>query len=394
MAHQVMRANQPLQVTFLLKLFNDAGPKPDVPLFMVFLLDSSGSMSEDSGDGKRSKIDVLKESLGSSLSLLKKGKDAIMQITFSTKGCTEVLVNPMVMPDIKEIKSKIEEMVADGNTHMSTGMKMALEADSPVPDGITRVVVFTDGNVNDPGEDSEASACKKLAKQANRPLMVFGTGVAYNPQLLQELVELAGKGSYYLHVQQTGEVKEWLRREIQALQDIGARDVNIVIEAAGSAKILDAVHLIPDQLVLGSDVTEVDDYMQALDVRGQNYLISMGVSPSSAGDVKVANIKVEWKEDGKPMKDDIPVIVRLTENEEELSPTNPTVMKTFLTATAVGATLRGNLDLAETLFTHAGVGKEEEVMKTLRTLKKGQGDKEDLKRTLHTQAKTIHQKNK
>jgi Mg-chelatase subunit ChlD len=390
-SQQVLMAGKDLEIVFLLKLINNIQLK-NTSLDVRFLLDNSGSMSEESGSRGQNKITVLRNSVADSLSLLRENQDSLMVVTFSSEGQTEVLIPSQIMSKLTKVQGIIRGIDTKNMTHMSTGLKNVVGQDSPVPESIKRVVVFTDGVVNDPNQSSEENACMSIARDAKSkgvPLTIFATGVQYNPKFLQGLAETTGIGSSYLHVKQTGEVKALLEEEFQALINSGARNVNVKITALNGVKILDAIHLVPDQLGLGNG-DEVEDDMQVLDARGQNYVVRMGVGPNSPGRLEIGSIELSWVDEATPHSETIPLIIDLTDNPEEVSVVDKGVAKTLYTAAAVSATLKGKYGVAETLFTKAGVSDNDPVMKTLKTMKKG-GD-EDEKRTLHTQARTIHTK--
>lgn len=372
------------EAIFLLRLLPETQAKTaEYPVDIRHVLDRSGSMTEaaDKASGM-SKLEALKQAIKGSLDILIKGKDRICIVVFD--DTMDVLVDPQVVNDIAGLKKLVGQMSSGDSTHLSSPLKYSLEVDL-LKDTLTRVVIFTDGIVNHPSQISEEKECLILARQAKKagiPLAVFGTGIDYNEKFLKQLAELAGSGSYFKHVSQTGEVRLELEEELENMRSVQARDVEVRIEAANAVTFIEATKYVPQQAAIKTNGSLIEDGFQGLDVRGQSYLVRAGVkSQKAVGKFLIGNITVAWRDITGSQKLKLPVEVNFTSDPNLISPVDKTVMKTVINTEAVKATLGGFYKRAETLFEKSGNTAMAEQVKTLVT-------DEDAKRKLRTQTVT------
>lgn len=384
LAQNYLPVTDEAEVTFLLRLVPTVNQAADYPLDIRFVLDRSGSMSEQAAGGL-SKIEALKESVKQSLEMLRQGKDYLCIIVYDDN--MQVLVDRGVVRDINALKALVDRVMTGGSTHLSSPLRHALEAgsqkDGSQKDVLSKVIVFTDGMINHPSETSEERNCFDLARQARKmgiPLSVFGTGIDYNERFLKQMAELAGLGSYYEHVSQVGMVRLRLEDDFENLQSIQDRDVRVKIAVGNNVSILEATKYVPQQAILSTDGKTAEDKFQGLDARGQSYLVrSKVLCKKTLGSLMVGTVTVEWKSVGGLVTKSLPIEVNFTDDENLISPVNKTVLNTVLNTEAVKATLAGQYRRAATLFTKAGnqpmveelktlSGKDEEAERAVRTV--------------------------
>lgn len=377
------------EVNFLLRLLPDSRKKAaNYPIDCRFVLDRSGSMSEEAAGGL-TKMEALKKAVEQALDVFRVGKDQIGIVIFDDN--MQVILDPAVLTDTDKVKNLIKQIGTGNMTHLSSPLRWAIEA--PVlKDALPKIIIFTDGNVNCPSETSETNACYNLSRQANKagiPFSVFGTGVQYNEKFLKQLAELAGRGSYYEHVSQVGKVALRLLDDFENLKSVQERDIKVVIEAAKDCVIKDVVKYVPQQADVPHNNEIMYDDFQGLDVRGQSYLLKMKIDAKEAvGDFKVAKININWTGISGPETQAMDVVVNFTNDPKLLDPVNKTVLNTALNTEAVRATLLGQTKRAETLFTKTG---NKEMLETLKTLT--EKEDEDKRRSLKTLTVTKAHKN-
>lgn len=368
------------EVNFLLRLLPDSvRGNANYPIDARFVLDHSGSMDEPA-DGGMTKMQALKQAVEQAIDVFRVGKDQIGIVIFDDN--MEVIFDSAVLTDVAKIKNIIKRIKTGDNTHLSSPLRWAIEA--PVLKGaLSKIIIFTDGIVNHPSENSEIRSCYALAREANKagiPFSVFGTGVSYNEKFLKQLAELAGRGSYFEHVSQVGKVAMRLLDDFENLKSVQERDIKVVIEAAKDCVIKDAVKYVPQQADMLQNGKVMSDDFQGLDVRGQSYLLKMKIDAKEAvGDFKVAKATVSWVGISGPETQTMDVAVNFTTDPALISPVNKTVLNTALNTEAVRATILGQTQKAETLFTKTG---NKEMLETLKTLSKKED--EDKKRELKT----------
>ena len=158
-----------------------AASRPSITF--VFLIDTSGSMTEDVG--AKTKIDIVIESLHR---LVNSGRfnpsDRIAIIQFDDTASTIIGLTPPTQ--ISQLESAINRLRDfSGLTYMALGLKEALNTLSRQTMTYRRVLIFTDGETSDEFE------CEELAKefaQVGIPITALGIG-DYNEDLLTMLTD-------------------------------------------------------------------------------------------------------------------------------------------------------------------------------------------------------------
>jgi len=380
LGQQYLPITDEAEVIFLLRLLRDSQKQSaDLALDLRKILDRSGSMDEPA-DGGLTRIQALKAAVNESLSLLRQGKDRLCIVVFDDS--MKVILDPTVVGDVNAIKKLIDGIRTGNSTNLSNPLRYALEDVKPMDGSLPKIIIFTDGNVNAPSASSEERDCLELARQANRlgiPFAVFGTGTNYNEKFLKNMAEVAGHGSYFEHVKQVGAMRLRLEDEMENLKSVQDLDVKVGITAEPAVEILEAFKYVPQQLALSVSGKIVKDEFPGLDVRGQAYLIKTKVRAGKAvGDFKIATIALSWQGVAGAGAKSMNVVVNFTADEKLISPVDKTVRNTVLNTEGTKATLSGQYDRAQTLFTTSG---NTGMAKKVETLAKSG---EDAKRTLRT----------
>jgi Ca-activated chloride channel homolog len=156
------------------------------PINLALVIDTSGSMAGESIERARAASIEL-------LGRLSKG-DVISVVTFGSTA--EVLVPSTVLgDDITPIRSKIEEMSANGTTDMAGGLAAGLVQvrEHFDPKGINRIVFVGDGVPNDP---APIMPQVQSAAQQGISITTLGLGIEYDETLLGQIAQQSG-GSFH-----------------------------------------------------------------------------------------------------------------------------------------------------------------------------------------------------
>lgn len=189
----------------------------------VFLLDTSGSMSEDN------KLPLLKSSLKILLDKLNP-TDKVGIVAYA--GSAGVVLKPTAVKEKSKILEALENLNAGGSTAGGAGIELAykLAQENFIKKGNNRVILATDGDFN-VGVSSE-SALEKLIEE-KRKSGVFLTCLGYGMGNYKDnkLETLANKGNgNYAYIDNIQEANKFLGREFVGNMYAIAKDVKVQIE--------------------------------------------------------------------------------------------------------------------------------------------------------------------
>lgn len=195
------------------------------PANLVFLVDVSGSMSDDN------KLALAKQTLR----LLTEQMRPVDTITLITYANGEKLVlEPTKGSQANKatILRAINGLSAGGATAGERAIHMAYEQaqKSYIKDGINRILLLTDGDFNVGITDFETlKGMVAQKRKAGISLSTFGFGVGnYNEQLMEQLAD-AGDGNYS-YIDNKNEAKKVLQRQLSSTLATIAQDVKVQVE--------------------------------------------------------------------------------------------------------------------------------------------------------------------
>jgi len=205
----------------LITVFPPIGPGPSVtaavPRDVIFLIDTSGSMSGESIGQARAGLDRCLEML------LEGDRFTIVRFASDYSAFSPELreVDPSALDEARDYISGLE---ADGGTEMQPALEHVLGF-PPVPGRMRLVVFLTDGDVGN--EDSLLALLQNSLGAAR--LFTFGIGSAPNEYLMRKMAELGRGESRFIRTEEDiGEVMDGFFRTLDApvLTDIelGWRD--------------------------------------------------------------------------------------------------------------------------------------------------------------------------
>lgn len=190
---------------------------------LVFLIDTSGSMSDDN------KLPLVKKSL-QLLADKMKANDKVAIVTYA--GEAGVALEPTSISDRAKILSAIEKLGAGGSTNGSGGINAAYEIAEKmkVAGAVNRVVLATDGDFN-VGVTSQDELRKLIEEKRKSGITLttlgFGTGNIHDDTMEQ----LADKGNgNYFYIDSFKEARKVLETDLAGNMEVVAKDVKLQIE--------------------------------------------------------------------------------------------------------------------------------------------------------------------
>jgi len=206
-----LKSNTPEeQVLFVLIKMLPEISKKKLGVSAAFVIDTSGSMSENDNSGKR-KIDTVVDSFHKLIdSSILDENNKLSLIKFS--DYSEVVMPLTDISDKEKIHKVIEKIrIIEGGTLMGKGMKNAYDElkklNSPQP---KRVILLTDGETFD--EEDCIKEAGRLS-EINAPILSIGVGVTYNQELLLRISDMTrGK---HLHLQNPDELEKFFLDELK-----------------------------------------------------------------------------------------------------------------------------------------------------------------------------------
>ena len=195
--------------------------RPDSNL--VFLIDVSGSMSDDN------KLPLLKDALGLLVQQLG-SSDRVAIVVYA--GAAGLVLQSTAADDERAILEAMDRLKAGGSTHGSAGIHLAYETAAAhfVEGGVNRVILATDGDFN-VGTTSQAGLIELVEQKARSGifLTVLGFGMGnYKDSTLEKLAD-KGNGNY-AYIDTRAEARKVLVEQISGTLVTIAKDVKIQVE--------------------------------------------------------------------------------------------------------------------------------------------------------------------
>ena len=193
------------------------------PARLVFLVDTSGSMSDEN------KLPLVKQSLRLLVEQMRE-QDRLSIVTYSDNA--GLLLDSTGGDKREEILAKIDGLNADGSTNGEAGLKLAYEvAVKQFADGATnRVMLCTDGDFN-VGESADSELVKLIEKERQTGvfLNIFGFGSGNLKDAKLEAIADKGNGQY-IYIDGIKEARKTLLNELTGTLYTIAKDVKLQIE--------------------------------------------------------------------------------------------------------------------------------------------------------------------
>jgi Ca-activated chloride channel family protein len=190
---------------------------------LVFLIDVSGSMSDDN------KLPLLKESLKVLVNQLRE-EDKIAMVVYA--GAAGLVLPPTSGKDKKTIIDALEKLQSGGSTAGGAGIELAYKTaqENFIKDGNNRVILATDGDFNvGASSDKDMQTLIEEKRKSGVFLTCLGYGMGnYKDSKLETLAD-KGNGNY-AYIDNIQEANRFLGKEFKGSMFAIAKDVKIQIE--------------------------------------------------------------------------------------------------------------------------------------------------------------------
>lgn len=192
-----------------------AAPRPAhgrPPVNLVLLVDTSGSM-----EGK-----AIEDARAASLALLDtmSPRDHFAVVAFDSKADVLLPSTRIDDADLKELRTKIGAMKAQGTTDMVAGLRKALDqAEAAMEkEGVNRIVLLGDGVPND---DAQIDSLVRQATAHGISITTMGLGNDYDETLMGRIAQQSG--GKFSYVEDSAKVSSFFEEEVTRLHKVVAR---------------------------------------------------------------------------------------------------------------------------------------------------------------------------
>jgi Ca-activated chloride channel family protein len=254
------------------------------PLSLSIVIDRSGSMNGEPMQNAKAAAARLVAQLDPS--------DAFAIVTYSSSDET---VTPMVRAtDANKARAMdaIARIYDDGGTCISCGvLRGAAElAQTPVIEGVRRIVLISDGQANE-GIWDRGELAQLAARTAASGVSIssVGVGLDFDEVTMVRLAEV-GRGNYYF-VEDTRHLDAMFARELGGLADTIATDVRLVLIERPGVRIEEAY---------GYPLTRAGDHVivPVADLRAgetRKVVLRVHVAAAKTGAANVADVQLGWR---------------------------------------------------------------------------------------------------
>ncbi len=193
------------------------------PMNLVFLVDTSGSMSSPD------KLGLAKRALAILVDNLKEG-DSVALVTYA--GSTSVVLPSTSADSRQQIRDAIEQLEAGGGTAMSSGIESAYAeaAKQARPGALSRVIVLSDGDANI-GPSSHGEILKTVAAHAHEgiSLSTIGFGMGnYKDETMEQLADKGDGNNFY--IDSIEQARRVFQEQLGSTLEVVAKDVKLQVE--------------------------------------------------------------------------------------------------------------------------------------------------------------------
>lgn len=193
------------------------------PCNLVFLVDSSGSMSD------QNKLPLLKESLKLLVGALS-AKDRIAIVAYA--GSAGLVLDSTPATEKDRIVSALDKLSAGGSTAGGAGIELAYRTAKAnhIQGGNNRVILCTDGDFN-VGTSSTGDLVTMITEKRKEDvyLTICGFGMGNYKDGRMEQISKAGNGNYF-YIDGPKEAEKVFVREMRANMFTIAKDVKVQVE--------------------------------------------------------------------------------------------------------------------------------------------------------------------
>jgi Ca-activated chloride channel family protein len=249
--------------------------------------------------------------------------DRVSLVSYSTEVRVDVGNTRLTPETRRQVKAAIQRLVASGNTNLSGGLTEGhKQVEQFLSDDATnRVLLISDGLANRGITDvKELNRIAREVFQKGIITTTIGVGADYNEDLMTAVADNGG-GNYYF-LKDSSEIASALNREVSQMMATVAKQVSIVIEVAGGAKV-ERVH---GWLTMDDGKTKIVRLSELFAGQSRSVLCELSL-PAPSGDlpqqVDLGKMTLHYKPVEKTTKDEVleshPLQITVTDDEKLIS---------------------------------------------------------------------------
>lgn len=263
------------------------------PLSLAIVIDRSGSMEGAPLANAKAAATKLVEQL--------EARDAFTIVTYSSGVETVVPMTRATSDGKNAARAAIEQIWDDGNTCISCGIEAAASelAQTPVKDGVRRMVLISDGQAN-AGLWDRNELAQLVTDTAARGMSIstVGVGLDFDEVTMTRLADV-GHGHYYF-VEDTARLSDMFATELGGLAETIATDVKLVITPTPGTQIEEAygypiARTRPGDRHLPDGVSVVTVPIADLRAGEMRKVVLRASLPRELGARQVASFTLEWR---------------------------------------------------------------------------------------------------
>lgn len=284
------------------------------PLNISIVIDRSGSMQGE-------KLTKTKEAVNYLMKQLK--EDDIVSVVSYESG-VEVVIDPQIVTDKKDLIKKVNKIVCGGSTFLSGGMEKGYELIKSVKDTLQneqyvhRVILLSDGLANEGIIDLQSLTriARNNMQENNTSLSTIGVGGDYNEKLMTELA-IQGTGNYHF-VASPADIPEIFRQELEGVQSIVSKNTILKITFPEESLTLRQVHHYNYKLEGNVITFELNDVFSANE---KAFLIEFDIIDGHKGDLNFsADLSyLNALQELTPVNETLEFTVHETDSKQELA---------------------------------------------------------------------------
>ena len=303
--HQFLAVESEHAVHCMLELsLPEATNDARVPLRIALVIDRSGSMAGP-------KLDVAKQCA----EFLARHLAPTDELALVTYDDTVELVRALAPADANETPAAIARIYPGGSTNLSGGWLKGLEELRRTTDGISRVLLLTDGMANVGITDPQDLASLATGTKSQAATTTIGFGDGFDEDLLTAIADGSGGATYF--AENPDDAPAIFAEEFEGLAALVAQNVSVEICPSEKVELLDVLNEYPAVEVPGGVQIQLGD---AYGGERRRILFQLGIPElAQFGPANVANIVVRYVTVGDKVaahEVTIPVTINLVSADE------------------------------------------------------------------------------
>jgi len=190
------------------------------PVAIVFVIDTSGSMSDES------RLERVKAAALVVLNGLSEQRDRLSIVTF--ENGTRDVYSPSGPFDRKKAEAAFRSLQPGGGTNMVDGVRLGMQKlkEIAAPGGVKRMFLFGDGDANVGEGDMQKLAA--WARDEDAAVSTFGVGSNFNETIMKQIAEVSG-GNFYV-INDVSKTERTVSTEFDEVRSLATAQVQMLVK--------------------------------------------------------------------------------------------------------------------------------------------------------------------